>query len=140
LTLNSNLQAQSNEAMGKGDFPTLFAVANKGAEADVYVTSAAAITQKGELLSGDASGTRVNGLLRAKKLVVVASAQKIVPTLADAVQRLENYCLPLESARARKAYGAPGSQLVFQVTLGGAGYEPVGRRNIILVTDEALGY
>jgi hypothetical protein len=137
---NTHMQAQVVAAQATGDYPGIFTAAGKGADADVYVTSAAAITQNGEVLSGDGTGTRVNGLLRAKKVVVVASAQKIVPTLADGVQRLENYCVPLESARMRIEHGAPGSQLVFQVALAGAGYEPAGRRNIIIVTDEALGF
>jgi hypothetical protein len=83
------------------------------------------------------------GFLNAKKLVVLASAQKIVPTLADAFTRLHEYAYPLESARARKVYGAPGSTIANSVVLSAPNPfapPPAGARNIILVTDVALGY
>jgi hypothetical protein len=75
--------------------------------------------------------------------VVLASAQKIVPTLAAAFTRLHEYVVPLESARARKAYGVAGSTAANSVVLGAPNpFAPpsAGARNIILVTDVALGY
>jgi hypothetical protein len=38
-------------------------------------------------------------------VIWVVGSQKIVPTLDDAMRRVEEYALPLEDARARLAYG-----------------------------------
>jgi len=45
----------------------------------------------------------------AAHLIWVVGTQKIVPTLEDGMERIEEYTLPLESARARKAYGVGSS-------------------------------
>ncbi|MFH1750244.1 MAG: LUD domain-containing protein, partial [Candidatus Micrarchaeota archaeon] len=47
----------------------------------------------------------------AGKVIWVVSTAKIVKNLDDAMSRIEEYVLPLESERARKAYGADGSSI-----------------------------
>jgi hypothetical protein len=51
----------------------------------------------GSQLAGYVSG--------AAHVIWVVGTQKIVPTLADGLKRVEEYTLPLEDARAFKAYG-----------------------------------
>jgi hypothetical protein len=76
-----------------------------------FLGSVNAITQAGELVACDASGSRVGAYpFAAKKLVLVAGIQKIVPTLEDAIKRIREYVYPLEDKRAMKAYGMHSSQ------------------------------
>ena len=109
-----------------------------GGLARLLVHRGAQITEAGEVYSVDATGTRVTGHLLGKKIVFVASTQvrarararalalgagrgcvaprprglqKIVPTMGDAAKRTAEYSVPLESARCRAAYKAPGARL-----------------------------
>jgi len=108
----------------------------KSVTAEFFVSSVNAITQQGELLACDASGSRVGAFpFAAKNLVIVSGVNKIVPTLQDAFDRLKNTVFPLEDARARKAYGM-GSSMNKTVILS---REMPGRVTLILVK-QALGY
>jgi hypothetical protein len=61
---------------------------------------------------------------------------KIVPTLSDALDRLESVAYPLENERAKDAYGVESEiakQLIFRKELD------EGRTTVVLVS-ENLGY
>ena len=78
----------------------------KSVTAEYFFGSVNAIAQTGELVACDASGSRVSAYpFAAKKLVLVAGAQKIVPTLDDAIKRIREYVYPLEDNRAMETYG-----------------------------------
>jgi len=108
--------------------------------ADYFLSSCSAISEAGDITVCDASGSRTGAFnFSAGKVVVIAGSNKIVPTYDDAVKRTEQFCLPLESARARIVYKVPGSAINFFVALrSGNPYGP-GRVHVILVT-ECLGY
>lgn len=58
--------------------------------ADVFLTSANAITEAGELYCHDGTSNRTAAMLFGpKKVIVIAGIQKIVPTLKDAVNRVK---------------------------------------------------
>lgn len=79
----------------------------KAVTAQYFLGSVNAIAQTGELVACDASGSRVSAYpFAAKKLILVAGAQKITPTLDDAMKRVRDYVFPLEDKRALEAYGA----------------------------------
>lgn len=83
-----------------------------GAAPDFVVGSVHAITQDGSLFIASATGSQLPAYAYgAKKVVFVAGAQKIVKDQNEAMERLEGYVLPLESERAKKAYGVPGSAI-----------------------------
>ncbi|HVP94004.1 MAG TPA: lactate utilization protein [Methanoregulaceae archaeon] len=105
--------------------------------ADYFVSSANAVAETGELVAWDASGSRTGAWpFAAGHLVIVAGVNKIVPTLDDALQRVREYCFPLENARAMHAYGT-GSMMSKGVILA---YETsLGRTTVILV-HESLGF
>jgi hypothetical protein len=95
---------------------------------------------QGELAAVDLTGTRVGGFLAAKELVVVAGTQKIVKDHAAIVQRTTEYCLAVESARARDAYKVPGSQIVNSVYMNGKSpFSPAPRLTVVLIK-HAFGY
>ena len=75
-------------------------------ETDYFLCSINAITQDGKLVAVDASGSRVGALpFAAKKVLIVAGANKIVPNLEEAFNRIRNYVINLENERAMKVYG-----------------------------------
>ncbi|MDD4954055.1 MAG: lactate utilization protein [Candidatus Omnitrophica bacterium] len=71
----------------------------KGARADYYLTSANAISEKGELVFFSAYGQRIAGISSAKNLIVVCGINKITPNLEEALQRARQYATPLNCKR-----------------------------------------
>ena len=75
---------------------------------DFVVGSVHAVTELGSLLIASASGSQLGPLVSgAGRVIVVIGGQKIVPDLATALRRIEEYCFPLEDRRARESYGVP---------------------------------
>lgn len=75
--------------------------------AQYFLGSVNAIAETGELVACDATGSRVSAYpFAAKRLILVAGAQKIVPTLMDAMTRVREYVYPLEDKRMQEMYGA----------------------------------
>jgi len=107
---------------------------------DVFLGSVCAITENGDMVVCDASGSRVaNFPYGASKVVLIVGTQKIVPTLEDAIKRMEDYCYALESARVRVAYKIEHSQISNVVTIKGS--NPFGgKRFHVIFVKECLGY
>lgn len=97
-----------------------------GNSADYFLTSVCSIAETGQfvLLSsqtlfrrsrrqnvGDLTGTRVGGVTSGGVVIIVAGTNKIVKTVQDMTERAYKFCLPLESARVRVAYGIPASKM-----------------------------
>ena len=105
--------------------------------ADYFLGSVNAISQTGALVAADRSGSRVGAYpFAASNVVIVSGVNKIVPTLDDALDRVESVAYPLENERAKDAYGvesAIAKQLIFRQELD------EGRTTVVLVR-ESLGY
>lgn len=105
--------------------------------ADYFLGGINAISQTGELVAADRSGSRVGAYpFAAGNVVIVSGVNKIVPTLDDALDRLEDVAYPLENERAQEAYGvdsAIAKQLIFRQEL------EEGRTTVVLVREQ-LGY
>jgi len=105
--------------------------------ADYFLGGINAIAGTGELVAADLSGSRIGAYpFAASNVVIVSGVNKIVPTLDDALDRLESVAYPLENERAQEAYGvesAIAKQLIFRQE----GEE--GRTTVVLVRDQ-LGY
>lgn len=105
--------------------------------ADYFLSSVNAIAMTGELVAADASGSRVGAFpFAAKNLILVSGANKITKDLPEALKRLEEYALKIESERAKIVYGSPSS-IGKIVILANEMLE--GRTKLILVK-ESLGY
>lgn len=67
---------------------------------DIMLNSAQAVTEDGRIVLGSFSGSQVGPVGgSAGKVILAIGSQKIVPDLAAALGRLEDYCLPsLEAA------------------------------------------
>jgi L-lactate utilization protein LutB len=105
--------------------------------ADYFLGGINAIATTGELVAADRSGSRIGAYpFAASNVVVVSGVNKVVPTLQDALDRLESVAYPLENERAKEAYGvdsAIAKQLIFRQEL------EEGRTTVVLVR-ERLGY
>ncbi|QZP39643.1 lactate utilization protein [Halobaculum magnesiiphilum] len=105
--------------------------------ADYFLGSVNAIAESGELVAADRSGSRIGAYpFAAGNVVIVSGINKIVPTLGDALDRLESVAYPLENERAKEAYGvesAIAKQLIFRQEL------EEGRTTVVLVREQ-LGY
>lgn len=109
----------------------------KAVAVEYFLSGVNAIALTGELVSCDATGSRVGAWpFAAKNLILVAGVNKIVPTLQDALQRIREYAYPLEDARSKKVNGTP-SRIGKCVILAN---EPQSGRITLILIDDRLGY
>lgn len=88
----------------------------------------------------DLTGTRVAPFLSAGNVIVIIGSNKIVKDGDDAIKRTNEFCWPLESARARIAYKVPGSFTSNTLHVKGANpFAPAPTIHFIIVK-ETLGY
>lgn len=107
------------------------------ATAAFSIGSVSAISETGDIVLADASGTRIAPMLSTDKAIFIIGSNKIEPTLDDAMKRLHDWAYLVESARARREYGLPAAFLnnvsIFRRQF------PQDRFHVILV-EESLGY
>ncbi len=73
------------------------------ANASVYLTSANAIAETGEIINIDGSGNRVaSTLYNHERVVFVAGINKLAPDLASAMFRARNVAAPLNARRLKR--------------------------------------
>jgi hypothetical protein len=107
------------------------------ASPDVIVGSVAALTETGSLVAASGSGSQLPGYAGgAARRIWIVGAQKVVPDLSAALRRVEDHCLPLESARAQAAYGQPSA--INRLLILNA--EPYPGRGTVLLLREAIGF
>jgi len=137
-----NYKGEAAAAEQKGAGGEAASLRSAGYLADIFFCSVAAVSEAGDIVSGDLSGSRWPGLFTAKHAVVVIGAQKIVKTYDDAVDRLYKVQLPLESARVRIAYRAYGfkASAVNNLVAVRSGSPFAPKRIHVIIVDEALGY
>jgi hypothetical protein len=74
-------------------------VRQDGARADYYLTSANAVSEKGELVFFSGYGNRTAGISFAKNVIVICGLNKVVPDLNQALKRAREYATPLNCKR-----------------------------------------
>jgi len=106
---------------------------------DFYLGSAHAVTEEGELLIASGSGSQIPPLsFTAKNIIIVAGAQKIVPVLADAFDRLKTYVYPLEDKRMKDA-GMGGSS-ISKILIFAKEPAWTGSKVHLILVNEPLGF
>lgn len=109
-----------------------------GAAPAVAMGSVHGITEDGQVIIASATGSQLPAYAYgADKVIWVVGAQKISKNLDDVMKRLNEYVLPLESERARIAYGVEGSNISKLLIMNNE-FTP-GRIHVILVQEE-LGF
>jgi len=126
-----NFRAKMMAAMHAKDYAAMGKARSDGFTADNFVSSVSALSEAGDVITADLTGTRTGPVISAKKLIFVVGSNKIVATRQAARDRLYNFCVPLESARSRVAYGVPGSNANYVVELNAE--NPFGPRPIVVV-------
>ncbi|WP_243719514.1 LUD domain-containing protein [Actinomadura sp. KC06] len=104
---------------------------------DVIVGSVHAVTETGSLVIASGSGSQLPGYAGgAARAIWVVGAQKVVPDLSTALRRVEDHCLPLESARTQALHGWPST--VNRLLVLNA--EHNSGRGIVLLLRETIGF
>jgi len=104
---------------------------------DFVVGSVHAVTATGSLVAASGTGSQLPAYAGgAARAIWIAGAQKVVPDLAAALRRVEDHCLPLESARTQAAYGSPSA--ITRLLILNAELQP-GRGTVLLLR-EAIGF
>ena len=107
------------------------------ASPDVAVGSVAAVTETGSLVVASGTGSQLPGYAGgAARAIWIVGAQKVVRDLGTALRRVEDHCLPLESARAQAVYGQPSA--INRLLILNAELQP--GRGIVLLLREAIGF
>ena len=109
-----------------------------GAAPEFVVGSVHAVTEDGYVLIASNTGSQLPAYsFGALHVIWVVGAQKIFKNTDEGIKRIYEHSLPLESERAKKAYGVPGSA-VNKILIINQEVQP-GRVKLILVK-EKLGF
>ena len=74
-------------------------IRKEAAQADYYLASANAISEKGELIFFSAYGNRTAGISFAKNVIIVCGINKITQNIEEALKRAREYATPLNCKR-----------------------------------------
>jgi acyl-CoA hydrolase len=103
---------------------------------DVVIGSVHAITEDGVVVAASYSGSQLASyVFGADRVIWVVGAQKVVPDLDTAFNRIEQHSLPLESERLQALYGIP-SAVAKEIVIR---QEQPGRIHVLLLED-AIGF
>lgn len=110
-----------------------------GGGPDWTVGSVHALTEDGKLLIASNTGSQLGAYAYgAEHLIWVIGAQKIVKDLDEAMKRIYEYVLPLERARAKKAYGEEVTSNVSKLLI--INKEVAKDRISVIIVNEVLGF
>lgn len=106
---------------------------------DYYLGSVHALIENGDFVIASNTGSQLPHIVyTSPHLIFVVSTKKIVPTLGEALNRLEKHVIPLEQKHMMAKYGintALNKLLVFK------GENPTQNRTIqMLLVEEAIGF
>jgi hypothetical protein len=108
-------------------------ISKLAAAPDYQINSVQAVTEDGRLVLASFGGSQLGPVVSgAGKVILVVGAQKIVPDLATAFRRIEEYSLPIEDVKLLEAYGRHSA---INKTLIVNGDVSPGRITVILVRE-----
>lgn len=109
-----------------------------GAAPEYAVGSVHAVTEDGHVLIASNTGSQLPAYgYGALKVVWVVGAQKIVKDTEEGLKRIYEHSLPLESERAKRAYGVPGSSVNKILIIN---KEVQSQRITLILVNEVLGF
>ena len=104
-----------------------------GAAPEVQINSVQAVTEDGRIVVASMGGSQLGPIgFGAGRVVLVVGAQKIVPDLAAAFRRIDEYSYPIEDAKMQEAFGRRSS--VNKILIFNKESAP-GRVTVILVRE-----
>lgn len=112
-----------------------------GAAPEIVTGSVHAITEDGVVIVASNTGSQLGAYTYgADKVIWVAGAQKIVKDTDSGFNRIKEYIFPLETARAKKAYGLPENFQTFDSKNVIFQREITKDRIYIILVNEVLGF
>ena len=104
-----------------------------GAAPDVQINSVPAVTEDGRMVVASMTGSQIGPIaFGAGRVILVVGAQKIVPDLATAFRRVEEYSYPIEDAKMQATFGRHSA--INKILVLNAEFAP-GRMTVILVRE-----
>jgi superoxide dismutase, Fe-Mn family len=109
-----------------------------GAAPEYVIGSVHAVTEEGEIMIASNTGSQLPAYAYgADKVIFIVGTQKIVKDNDEAMKRIFEYVLPLESERAKKAYGVDRSYVNKILWIN---KEVNPERISVIFVDEVLGF
>lgn len=106
---------------------------------DYYLGSVHALIENGEFVIASNTGSQIPHIVfTSPNLIFVVSTKKIVPTLTEAMKRLEEYVIPLEDKHMREKYGV-GTALN-KIIIFKNENPMMGRKVRMILVEENLGF
>jgi L-lactate utilization protein LutB len=140
LTTTDRWNNLKGKLLAEKDAQKQAALRRQAAIADFGIATVDAVTESGEFVMVDASGTRVVLALAPEKTVLVVGGQKLVKDMDTAWERVKTYSYVTESARMRAFYNGqvPGSTISNSYVSSTAPFQK-GHFHLILI-EEQVGY
>ena len=127
------------ELMSEKDPAKLRSLRVKATGSEYFIGSVQAVAETGEIVVASASGSQIPAYaFNARNVVWVVGAQKIVRSLEEALRRVREHALPLESARM-KSQGFPGS-MIGKILILEREPPQFGRNLTMILVNEKLGF
>jgi hypothetical protein len=131
-------QNLKDEVLAEQDSSKQGELRRKSSLAEYYLGSVQAVAQTGELVIASAMGNQIAAYaFTSQNIIWVVGAQKIVPTLSDAIARVRDYNFPQEDAR-QKSLGYPGS-LLGKLLIFEQETPYLGRNVNLILVNESVG-
>lgn len=106
---------------------------------DYYLGSVHGLAESGESVIASNTGSQLPHIVfTSPNLIFVVGVQKIVPTLAEAMKRLEEYVVPLEDKHSMEKWGAGTAVNKIVIFKGENAY--MGRKVRMIIVKESLGF
>lgn len=106
---------------------------------DYYLGSVHALVQNGEFIIASNTGSQLPHIVfTSTNLIFAVSTKKIVPTLGDALKRLEEYVVPLENDHMKQKYGMPTA--LNKIVIFKNENPMMGRKVTMVLIEENLGF
>lgn len=106
---------------------------------DYYLGSVHALSESGEFVIASNTGSQLPHIVfTSPNIIFVVGIQKIVPTLSEAMKRLEEYVVPLEDEHMKKLYGF--GTMLSKIVIFRRENKIVNRRIRLLLVQEKLGF
>ena len=111
----------------------------KATGAEYFIGSVQAVAETGEIVVASATGSQIPAYaFNARNVVWVVGAHKIVRSLEEALRRVREHALPLETARM-KSQGYPGS-MIGKILILEREPPQFGRNLTMILVNEKLGF
>lgn len=106
---------------------------------DYYLGSVHGLAENGEFVIASNTGSQLPHIVfNSANLIFVVGAQKIVPTLDDALKRIEEYVYPLEDKHMKDKYGV--GSMVSKIVIFKHENPFLGRKIRFILVNEKLGF